>query len=354
MGWDQLQETYKSRGVVLALGAGLSLGCGLPTWVELLKRLGRVCLGDDYGDWLIDELRDKGSNLPAIASLLKACCPAHLSFTELLRDQLYRDFPKHLAKDRQELITYVQRQNPTMRAIASLCTIHDEQAGLYRRNSKIHAIINFNLDAVFRAYIRERYKTNFIRTIERASKRTFPERISIYYVHGFLRFDDKAQDTDEEAWDKLVFTEQEYFDFFNNPTSLFNYTFLHLLREYSCLFIGLSMQDDNIRRLLHYSRKERVQGYIEEGKNPQESVKRSLRHFAILPRFRMDQLNRVPNGLKHMSDRLKHTTDELNRTTERALQQLGTQVLWIDNFTEIPDRLKQMYESAGHKWESVY
>ncbi|HEU0079649.1 MAG TPA: SIR2 family protein [Longimicrobiaceae bacterium] len=61
----------------------------------------------------------------------------------------------------------------------------------------------------------------------------------------------RFHDLEDEAPDVRVFTEQEYFDFFNRPTSIYNYTFLHLLREFPCLFIGLSLKDDNIRRLLH-------------------------------------------------------------------------------------------------------
>ena len=38
--WKRLQGVYKYQGLVLALGAGLSYGSGIPTWVGLLERLG--------------------------------------------------------------------------------------------------------------------------------------------------------------------------------------------------------------------------------------------------------------------------------------------------------------------------
>lgn len=80
-------------------------------------------------------------------------------------------------------------------------------------------------------------------------------------MHGFLRFDQAARDLSKNAPDAAVLTEQDYFEFFNDPMSLFNYTFMYLLREPPCLFIGLSMQDENIRRLLYFSRMERMRGY---------------------------------------------------------------------------------------------
>ena len=125
-------------------------------------------------------------------------------------------------------------------------------------------------------------------------------------------------------------TEHEYFDFFNAPTSLFNYTFLHLLREYSCLFIGLSMQDDNIRRLLHYSKQERVRALLDEGKSWKKADSKTLRHFAVL--------KRSESGV-------------VDRLTESSLKRLGTRTLWISDYGEISLRLADMYEVAGKKWK---
>jgi len=152
-------------------------------------------------------------------------------------------------------------------------------------------------------------------------------------MHGFLRFDQKAKDRSKEAPDAVVLTEQDYFDFFNDPTSLFNYTFLSLLREFSCLFVGLSMQDENIRRLLHYSKKERVRSLENEGERDEAIRRKSLRHFAILPR----------SGVTH-----------IDCSIEESLLPLGTQVLWVDDFSEIPKQFQEMYQAAGDGWNLVY
>lgn len=152
-------------------------------------------------------------------------------------------------------------------------------------------------------------------------------------MHGNLRFDRKANRPGKEA-DKLVFTEQEYFDFFNSPTSLFNYTFLYLLREYSFLFIGLSMQDNNIRRLLHYSRKERVLAYEEEKKKTRDEIDSAvLRHFAILRRFESEAKREL---------------------IERALNYLGTLVIWVDDYESIPELFGELLVAGGYDWSTVY
>src|SRR6185437_9069910 len=98
------------------------------------------------------------------------------------------------------------------------------------RNSLIHGIVTFNLDALLQAYVRARYGRHLLRTTERASAGKKPHTISLYHMHGHLRFDEMAGDLTKEAPDAVVLTEQDYFDFFNNPNSMFNYTFLYLLR----------------------------------------------------------------------------------------------------------------------------
>src|SRR5262249_27102578 len=141
------------------------------------------------------------------------------------------------------------------------------------------------------------------------------------------------QTPDEEAPDIRVFTEQEYFDFFNQPNSFFSYTFLYSLREYSLLFIGMSLKDENVRRLLHYSRKEMRESYEKEKEPPDEAERKSIRHYAIQ----------------------QYTgSDSLDKMTETSLLRLGVRVLWVKDFGEIPTRLGKMYGSTGAQWSDVY
>ncbi|MGH8070841.1 MAG: SIR2 family protein [Candidatus Entotheonellia bacterium] len=269
--------------------------------------------------------------------MLRTLCPEGDSFAELVRKNLYLTFPSdlHSASWRNwgNLVQFVQQSNPTLRTIAALCAIATGSEPPFKKNPRIHAIVNFNIDAVLRAYVHARYTYPLVRTVERPSKSPDPQKISVYYMHGFLRFDRRAGRLDKEAADKLVLSEHEYFDFFNNPTGLFNYAFLYWLREHSCLFIGLSMQDDNVRRLLHYSAKERFQAYREEGETRAEAKLKACRHFAILK---------------------QDDSADINQAIERSLTELGTRVLWVRSHDEIPMRLGQMYSVAGHDWDSVY
>jgi hypothetical protein len=359
MNWQPLKDAYDDNGLVLALGAGVSFDSKLPTWIQLLQRIGRKCLDvngdrllDVNGDRLVDDLRAEGFSLPAIATMLKTRCPTNIEFSEIVRAALYQDFEPYQQRniksaDMKRLIENACSKNHTLRATAALCAKWNEEAASFSRNDKIHAIVNFNLDAILREYAAVRYKKVFLRSVERPSKSSDPKKTNIYYMHGFLRFDSEEGNQEKEAFDKLVLSEQAYFDFFNSPTGFFNYTFLYLLREYACLFIGLSLQDENIRRLLHYSKKEREQAYEEEKKQKDKMKEREqayeeekkqkdkiqekvLRHFAIIKRYK---------------------SSELKNLVEKSLAELGTNIIWIDDYAEIPKGLGQIY---GDKWEKVY
>ena len=335
MSWEKLQSIYGRDGIVLALGSGISIDSGLPDWKNLLKRLTPECISGANDD-LFDQLLAHDFTLPVIASILEEHCRDRNEFIERVRSCLYRDFPFFpdgvTKSNRKELIRTIRNTNSTLRAVAALCAVRKRGALTYIANPRIHAIVSFNLDALLQAYVYARFEKRLLRTIERPSASRRSEKINVYHMHGFVRFDRKAGDLKKEAPDAVILTEQDYFNFFNDSTSLFNYTFLYLLREFSCLFIGLSMQDENIRRLLHYSKTERVRSLLNEGVGTNVREK-SLRHFAILKR----------NELEWMNDGV-----------EKSLLPLGTRVLWIDDYDELAERLAEIYKSTGDDWELVF
>jgi len=336
MSWDLLKNVYKKEGMVLSLGAGVSNDSRLPNWKGLLRRLVADLIGN--GDEAIfDELEENDFPLPVIASLLQKHCPEKDEFIERVREALYRDFDffrKVSGKATHgEFVRFIRKNNSTLRAVASLCAIKESGKRIFSPNPHIHAIVTFNFDPMLQGYVYGRYRKRLLRTVERASASLYPGRINVYHMHGVLRFDERAGDLRGDAPDKRVLTEQDYFDTYNEPTGIFNYTFLYLLREFSCLFIGLSMQDENLRRLLHYSKKEREQALSEQGADKAAIEEKTLRHFAILRRSGQEQI------------------DEFRKD---SLLLLGTRVLWIDEFFEIPERMKDLYETTGDAWKGVY
>lgn len=171
--WNLLRERYHSRGLVLALGAGLSVGCKLPSWPELLLRIGQDCLGKK-GRETVQQLIGSGMTLPAIAGVLESKRPKGGSFREMVKIALYQDFPFNKAittdAEQDELVEFVQGCNPTMRAVAAFCAVQSSPGGPFTANERVNAVVNFNLDSVLRTYTRARYGGYLFRTIESAAK----------------------------------------------------------------------------------------------------------------------------------------------------------------------------------------
>ena len=222
MSWKKLNETYGKRGVFLALGAGVSLGSSLPTWIGLLERLSADLLGNKER---FVQLRSCGFTLPAIAGILREKSDRRCgkratedqkkeTFAESVRRALYQDFrfyPEGVGKsNRGQMVQTLKEENPTLRAVANLCAkaLLDGRTGkrAFEANPKIHAVVTFNLDPLLQAYCYARYEKRLLRTIERPSASRRPGKINVYHMHGFLRFDEKSGDRTKEAPDKMVLT----------------------------------------------------------------------------------------------------------------------------------------------------
>lgn len=331
MKWQDLYDTYSKSGIVLALGSGVSVGCKLPMWRALLEEVCRRTSGPSLAT-----LERAGLTFPVIASLLERRFADRSAFIKCIRDELYRNFPfypkGYTESEVFRFVAFVQENNPSLRTVASLSVLRDKN-DCYLPNPRVRSVITFNLDALFQAYILARYQKRLVRTVERATASSSPSKINVYHVHGYLRFDKEANNPKREAADAVVLTEPDYLDVLSNPTGIFTYSFLFLLREYPVIFVGLSMKDDNLRRVLYFSMKERRESYRKEGvENPPQRKLRS--HFAIL---------------------LRPECRELMEVYEDSLGFLGVNVLWLDSFAELEQKFAPMYESAGNqRWKDVW
>ena len=74
-------------------------------------------------------------------------------------------------------------------------------------------------------------------------------RLSVYHPHGFLPYKTPSIKYDEYR-KGIVFSESEYHALYNNPYSWAMVLQEHLYRESAFLFVGCSLSDPNLRRIL--------------------------------------------------------------------------------------------------------
>jgi SIR2-like domain len=305
------------------------MGSRIPSWPGLVSRMMEDLRDETGGSDAFRELQNAGFSLPSITEFVEHKVDSESRFVSTLRACLYKDFPcrdiqkTFVGAATERIVEHIRSENRTLESVYNLAV--QEKNDRLHANARIHCIVNFNLDSLMEAYDSARNAMKgaagadrCLRTIEGPSHDRILGRINIYHPHGYLRFDRHQGMLGKEAATRVL-AEHEFFDFYNRTTEVFTYTMLFIFREYHCLFIGMSMTDDNVRRLLFYSKSERDRSRAREGRSEQEP-----RHFVIL-------CNR------DMSSRLRDFTDT-------TLAALGVQPLWVGHFDEIPQHLGTLAE----------
>lgn len=314
-----ISERYYEGNLVLVLGAGVSMSANIPSWNELVKKI------------YFEALASKGINIEDIEIEADVYWQLTEEFgnnnllirtryaKQLLGEKFLDTVQKWLYKDSCS-------SSKLIKSIAKLC------------KEKINSIITYNfddliekqLDLIGRGYS----------SIWRADQIVKPNTLPIYHVHGFIP-------REHILTDNIVFSEEEYHEQYIYPYSWSNIIQLDKFREKSCLFIGTSLLDPNIRRLLDAS----------------QQISKVKQHYIIMKRiFTEKNLSKTIQNNKQVEEvlsklpvehylhqKLKHTklNDEVIQNTmlteelliEKDFKSLGINVIWVNDFDEIPDVL---------------
>jgi hypothetical protein len=110
----------------------------------------------------------------------------------------------------------------------------------------------------------------------------------------------------------FVFSEDEYHAEYSDPYRWSNMTQMSLLGRYTGLFVGLSLEDPNIRRLIDVTHQQYPENI----------------NYAVLPRKqRLDQQ-------RDNNDAVMLNLFEAVETN--SLERIGVRVLWVVAFSRIP------------------
>lgn len=264
-GWLKRQNAQERLAVFV--GAGVAFGCGLPTWEELIRRLAEAAF--------------RGSDSE---EAIRPFSP--ITRIRIIRNALGERFNKAVA---DALYANIYTVSPAAIAIVA--------AGIRR-------ICTYNFDDL----LEEALTVHGLpfESLEPGDKLngTFEGTI-VFHPHGVLS---ATMTAGECAAQRVVLSEEDYHQLYSNPYSWANLVQLSLLMTYSCLFVGVSLTDPNIRRLLDTCR----------------ALPIAHRHFAIM---------RAPTaGLMRGSHKLE---EQLMRAHEFDLRSLGVEPIWIKDFAEV-------------------
>ncbi len=300
-----LRSAFREDRLVLEIGAGVPKSAAFPDWATLIKKLAQRFINENLAaspsqpelDELFKLFEHEMPKSPLIVARLLSDAMGE-KFTALVKNELYPT----------GYTTATTTLSSLLESISALCAPERGHTGLV-------GVVNYNFDDLLQtALSRHGIRYN---TIVSESDRPSSNELPIYHVHGFLPSDGVISDTQKQA---LVLSEGAYHQQFIDPYSWVNITPLHLLSNYVCLFVGFSMTDPNLRRLLE----------ISQSKNP------GPRHYAIL----RDHWN--PSRLPSVSADMGAVGRVFRGLEETSLLKLGVSVLWVEEHAEIPALIRSI------------
>ena len=252
------KEALKQNRICLFLGAGVSASAGVVTWNNLLEQLcvkkGLAKIDSDIdsvikGRYIIDEYKDQ-------------------------KEEFYNDMKSILYAN--------THASPLIDAVAELVV-----------KCNVESVISYNYDDLVEQKIK---KSKECSSIYDKSRPEHGNALQVFHVHGFIPQDG--------AWSPIVLGEKEYHKIYQEAYNWGNVEQLHSLCRNVCFFIGLSMNDPNLRRLIDVS----IDG------SEIEPV-----HYAFLRRIEYD----VP-------------------FMEKIMRGFGVNCIWYDKHEDLPKLLKSL------------
>ncbi|MDP3029294.1 MAG: TIR domain-containing protein [Deltaproteobacteria bacterium] len=303
---SRLREHLQRGEMTLFCGAGISLGAGVPAWSNLLSDL----LAGMFGKQLPKVKQD-------LAELYQShFSPSPLIMAQYLKNGLGDDFLTYVR-------TSLYKEKPTT---SSLIDAVVELCRPQRSRASLNSIVTFNFDDLLEHNLQENHI--HYHSVFAEGQRPKRSEIPIYHVHGYLpRSGDLTEDND------IVFSEDAYHSQFIDSFSWSNLVQLNHLSQNVCVFVGLSMTDPNLRRLLDVAMR----------KTPD----RKANHYVF--RKKCDR-KRVGDVLSPKTGHSKRAADiaDFARIVELLEDQdsrnLGLNVIWVDEYTDIPKILRRIAE----------
>lgn len=316
---NKLITYYEKQGLVLVLGAGVSMGFGLPDWDTLLQKLMITTIEkeQDVSTVLSKLFSSVFSPSPLIAGryLQKYYEDKELSFEEAVRKVLYEEID-------------IDKPSELMNEIVNFCVAPGKSPNL-------DSIITYNFDDILEQRLSKV-------GIEIPHKSIYgigmnPDgRLPIYHVHGYLQQEGKLSDQNQITFGENIYHKQ-YVDIY----SWNNIVQINKFRDANCLFIGSSLTDPNIRRLLDIAKKQKGETdenhFVFKRRYKEEAVKHRLR---ILLEENKDLLDEKALAQLNFDDTVKFLISIIERFEETDTASFGVKTIWIDEWTEIPEILK--------------
>lgn len=247
----------KQRGLVLFVGSGINARA-LPQWNTLLTRL----LNEAIKETVFEDAR-----IPFFIEYLLQWCKSHFDICAqaslikyILGDERYKlEIQNALYGDHPDIESKVKDYCDHRSNSDSTCEDKNKFEYLYAvaelcSTPQVRAVITFNFDTLLETAI-DAFGTKkpcayfgHVGSTEQMSTDVGKSVIPVYHVHGLLS---PPKTLLRDTRESVVFSFDEYFYRNSDPLSWDTATPIHMLRNYCTLWLGVSLNDWNMMRLLN-------------------------------------------------------------------------------------------------------
>jgi hypothetical protein len=333
----RLRLAWRTGDLVLFVGAGVSMPYGLPSWrnlvLELLfeqaqdtRRLGGMWphYRRAVASWMADYFAYDPLVLARVVERhLRPGAPVEEAdpqappdskvFLERLRGHLYANLRQPTGRTALRAITELVKRPP--------------------RGGGVDAIVSFNFDDLLEHEL-EAAGVSFTSVF--GAGRASGNGLRVIHAHGYV------PRTGALSRGNIVFTEPDYHKL---TESVFHWGLSEIvqrLRKCTVLFVGLSMSDPSLRRLLDASRNSKIPPHVQVQKRHEVRDHEMLDAMAEIDRRAKAHAQVIGTGVGEVKAPL-----ELEEAVRAALKQadsydrevfesMGVKTLWIDEFDQIP------------------
>jgi len=317
-----LNTAYLNEKLVFVLGAGVSFGYGLPLWDEILQKLMVTTIEEEQSTSSV--LAKLFNNIfkpnPIIAGryLQQYYIDNELSFEEAVQKALYEN-------------CNCDNDSKLMNEIVNFCVAPGKSPNL-------DSIITYNFDDILEHKLLDVGIDIPFKSIYGVGMNSDNGELPIYHVHGYLPREGKLN-----GLNKITFGESIYHEHYNDVYSWNNITQINKFKDNTCLFIGSSLTDPNIRRLLDIAR-------LQKGlKNGCHYIfkKRYSEHMTTKDLKILLDKNKVLLGENvqaelQLSESVKLLIEIIERFEENDSLSFGVKTIWVNDFDEIPHILAEI------------
>jgi len=238
--------------------------------------------------------------------------------------EVARNLYRHLSRRKEAYYSARYQSEPGLRVPTSPLVNAIVALARSERDVKgVQGIVNYNFDDLLDEKLR-RDKVKCV-TVKSGHDKIPVGYLPCYHVHGVLSsksFFDRRGYQQQGSTGNFVFSEDEYHEEYSDPYKWSNMTQMSLLGKYTGLFIGLSMEDPNIRRLIDATHRQYP----------------DIPNYSILTR-------RTP--LTRCADSKRTVLRNLFEDVETSsFAKIGVKIIWVDNYEQIPRAVSRICQAS--------